>query len=249
MIFLSIKDPLAPQIFFFLFNSPNSLWNIDKGLKSRKPFQVKERKRLCWIPFISVRYTLRFNLEDFINKYSQLPKFYKLSVIFIHMFSVCNNINIFMGQTWKKKSQGPFSSRKWLPGRQVQDHIMLSRVYTFCTVFVLTSRHLYHIKVTALTSAHRTFRNQNELTPTVKTVSSKLQQSFGWLLLTLTSLPLCIGPTYLHFSKIYFISEISFFSSINRNTEYPRKIIFKVFMQLKENNSLSLTYQGYLIFV
>lgn len=149
----------------------------------------------------------------------------------------------------KKKSQWPCSSRKWLPRRQVQeDHIMLSRVYTFCTVSVLTSRRLYHIKLTALTSAHRTFRNQNELTPTVKTVSSKPQQSFGWLLWTLMSLPLCIGPMHLHFSKIYFISEISFFSSINRNTEYPRKIIFKVFMQLKENNSLSLTYQGYLIF-
>lgn len=44
-----------------------------------------------------------------------------------------------------------------------------------------------------------------------------------------------------------FISEISFFSSVNRNREYPRKIIFRVCIQVKGNNSLSLMYQGYLV--
>lgn len=131
MIFLSIKDPLAPQTFSFTSNSPSSLRSMDKELKFRKSFQVKERKRLCWIALISVKHKMRLNLEDFKNKYNQLPKFYKLSAIFIHIFSVrvwmylCANLE-------KTKSQGSCYSRNWLLGRWVQEerHMMLSRAHT-----------------------------------------------------------------------------------------------------------------------
>ena len=51
------------------------------------------------MPFINRRRNVRLSLEDFTNKYSQLSKFYKLSLAFIHIFSLSVNMDVFMGYT------------------------------------------------------------------------------------------------------------------------------------------------------